>query len=423
MSKENERTLCISTTPFGVFLLIAQIVPAILIIPVLYFGMKESIKLTPKLLKYKYWMSSFALFVSAIMMPINQMFDFPFSGYCDNFSRISITNTIMVIAYLLSLISISTFYSIRFILSFKNSPYAASNCIYSFLIFSTLIQYILVAITEYFNYMAWYSLNHDLEDDLLIYSHLTFLFLTIFAVINILNNIILLICFLSKLHQISKDINLNDIQSNSIIEHAVTYTVCLCIVFITTMAQFGVGWMRGSLFVDTNELFMIHNALASWDIFCNSLAINLQFNAAKNVFNKFCKCCKNNLMICLFESLMNDNYDEKDYDKQSKITTIISSASTNATTNESNLEALQLMIKQKVETTNTNNKTNTNNNIALIAQANNKWVEDDQVIFNKVTMDSSTKKSKKDTSSAAKSVTGTTTTTTSDIDFSSRLYT
>eukprot|EP01083_Nonionella_stella_P303912 1053855_1 len=53
---------------------------------------------------------------------------------------------------------------------------------------------------------------------------------------------------------------------------------------------------RGNVLVDNNDIYMVHLTIMGWDVFVNAFCINLQFNAAQSIFDKFCGRCKRCLL-------------------------------------------------------------------------------------------------------------------------------
>eukprot|EP01083_Nonionella_stella_P053953 142566_1 len=302
-SKGNERTLCISASPLILGIWISAFIPLLLSIPVHYFGFQQSLKLKPTMLQIVYWITSVSLCIAGISFPMNQTFDLTFSGYCDDFTRIVITNSMVAGFYTFSLVCINCLYLLRMHLSFKNSSYALSTCTISILIFGLIVECFLVIACVYCNYLTWWAVAMNQRKNLLVYTYIFWLFWSSFAAYTMTYNVILLLLFWYKLHQMSKyAVSI----ARNIVEPAVVYSLCLCITFVTTLTSYGLGWCRGNVMVDNNDIYMVHLTVIGCDIFFNTLCINLQFNAAQSIFNKLCGKCKQSLLKRYMNAMTND---------------------------------------------------------------------------------------------------------------------
>eukprot|EP01084_Bolivina_argentea_P282100 482804_1 len=342
-----------------------------------------------------------------------------------------------------------------------------STTIYYLILLLIFINCLLVIVTGVIYTLSRDSLDENANKILLLSMTISVFIISFIAILFIKKTYILYRNII--IHTNAKTPQIEDNQSNYKLKQvllgaAIKYSICSSIALSTTLVA--ILWtVYRSYIVETDTLsnWCIHSMIGNLDMLMNFLCLAIQHQSNQPIYDKLCGYCHSKLLF--MKSKKKKTYIRAD--KQRKQRTGLMEEPTGNTielqTNVNSYTELQIMkrlneelvkvdwnelvsltsdeLDEFITTTlkmnaaerlrfhemlidykNQNQKMETTNN-TLIAQANNKWVEDDQVIFNKVTMDSSTKKSKKDTSSAAKSVTGTTTTTTSDIDFSSRLYT
>eukprot|EP01084_Bolivina_argentea_P072847 132245_1 len=323
-----ERTVCIEIDIFGILLLVISVIPILFSFIISFCGFIESLKLTNATLRYLYWTSSITLLIAAISFPIHQMYSW--EPYCLQIRGIIITGNIALGSYMISLICICCLYLYRINTSFKNSLYSISNCIFCLFLFGLLLQFILVILALYFNESAWSEGSKNINSKEYIFAlNGLFLSLLIFGILNILYNILLLIVYLSKIYQITTNMNTQKNAQNiveSVIKPSTVYMLCLCMAFCTTTITFIIGWIRTHPSLDINEMYLCHMVLFAWDIFINLLSINLQFPVAKYIFNKCCKHCQR-WLVRLFVNKM------KIIPKNENIQ-LVPSVTTNATSND-----------------------------------------------------------------------------------------
>eukprot|EP01084_Bolivina_argentea_P268039 455162_1 len=297
-SQDSTRTMCIPITSVGYVTSVLSIIPTLLVIIVLIYGLQHSKTLNQPLLKYIYWITTFLLFIAAIIWPLHLFFDLTISGYCNNWIRVATTSRIANVSWMLSLISICCLYTIRLHLSFRLSKLTLSNTTLICLAIMIFIQIILSIFVAYFGHSFWIAFakldKHNMDQNLSLFM----IFYNTFGGFCMLYNIILLIIFLKKISQISGSLDGNEREQaiETLVEPAVNYTLCLFIAFISTLIVFSFGIMRGNVFSDSNIIYQAHVCYISWDIFINALSITMQFDAAKPMFDKYCKYCKNYLV-------------------------------------------------------------------------------------------------------------------------------
>eukprot|EP01084_Bolivina_argentea_P086534 156423_1 len=287
----SKRTLCIPPTPFGLFLLIISMITALLLLNLLGYSIVVVSKLKlPKMFSIVYWLTIFVLFIAGISMPINVMFNFEFSGYCNDLNRVLATAPLAIGSYLISLSCVCCLYLVRFIETFKHSPhFTLSLPIYILFIFGILIQFILAVLTVNYIRIFWLTLANNPGQHRKIQKPISYLLLS-FTMVNIVYNIGLLYLFLKTVFILKKNINRQN-EINLLIKPCVIYTLCLILSFVSTLTSTMYGVIRTNFIVeDTNELHLMRLTLITLDVFINTVSVNLQFKDAQKRCNKYCKC-------------------------------------------------------------------------------------------------------------------------------------
>eukprot|EP01084_Bolivina_argentea_P103671 185658_1 len=287
------RHLCISTSPFNIFISTISLSTILINLSFIIIGIKWSLKAKSKLFKSIHWFTSIMLLIAGIMFPIHQLLDMQFSKYCDNPYRIELTVPMSTIPYMLSLIGICCLYLVRLILSFKNTKYAISKYVTILLIFFLLIQFILISITTYFAICCWSDLtNIDTHaHQYILHRHYMEISSVLFAILNTTYLIVLLCLFLKKILDMSKCIKEVEFVTDNLIKPCIMYLICVSVSIIALFIVFIFNIIRNVAIEDTNEFYMLHLTLITVDILVNTLSVNIQFESAKYVFDIFCKCC------------------------------------------------------------------------------------------------------------------------------------
>ena len=155
---------------------------------------------------------------------------------------------------MLSLICISSLYLLRFILSFKESPFPISKYIYIPFQFGLFLQLILAVIIVYLALELWSVYTNDTSTFMELQG-LQQLLATIWMIFGTFNII-----------------------------------MALCATFVAFIFNFCRLYFENDT-IDTNEVFLIYLTMGSFDIFCNSLSVDLQFKHSNNIYGKLCGCC------------------------------------------------------------------------------------------------------------------------------------
>eukprot|EP01083_Nonionella_stella_P235534 828118_1 len=162
MSKGNTVTICKEITVFSICMVSLCWVSMFILLPLLWIGIRYSRQLKNRKIRILYRFTCAQLFIAGTMFPIHFLFQFPFSGYCDNFTRIAFTASISLIAYYLSLICIYGLY----LIIFESHPPHKSRCstfIRQFMKFILVIWwdievYYYVGVNDMESFLFWWSL-------------------------------------------------------------------------------------------------------------------------------------------------------------------------------------------------------------------------------------------------------------------------
>eukprot|EP01083_Nonionella_stella_P109964 321344_1 len=307
MSKGSNRTFCIEHDTFEYITFLFMILPAVLIIPILWNGLRESSKLTFKPLQVVYCATSFFLFAAAMIRPFSyylNVFD------CYNLKERAATSESSVATYNISLICISILYTIRVYSVFRSSLYSLSKCTIFVFSFTILFQIVLAFFTSYFNHLVWTSIINASPQDIAYNFKFAFQALISFRAINMVCSIALLALFCRKTAQIWSQLKQQHVQHrqhNRIIPDALeakrqrvaksvtVYTICLSMATVSTLIVNVFGIFRTNVVVDTNELYLAHQTSIQWDIFINALTIYLQFDSVQRRLAICCMICNWNI--------------------------------------------------------------------------------------------------------------------------------
>eukprot|EP01083_Nonionella_stella_P291423 991645_1 len=284
MSKGSNRTFCIEHDTFEYITFLFMILPAVLIIPILWNGLRESSKLA---FKPYLWTTSFFLFAAAMIRPFSyylNIFD------CYNLKGRAATSESSVATYNISLICICILYTGRVYSVFGSSLYSLSKCTIFVLSFTILLQIVLAFFTSYFNHLVWTSIINASPQDIAYNFKLSFQALIGFRVINTVCCIALLALFCRKTAQIWSHLKQPHVQHEQIrldtkrgrvAKSIRVYTICLCMATVSTLIVNVFGIIRTNVVVDTNELYLAHQTSIQWDTFINALTIYLQFDSVQ----------------------------------------------------------------------------------------------------------------------------------------------
>eukprot|EP01083_Nonionella_stella_P235533 828116_1 len=292
MSKGNTVTICKEITVFSICMVSLCWVSMFILLPLLWIGIRYSRQLKNRKIRILYRFTCAQLFIAGTMFPIHFLFQFPFSGYCDNFTRIAFTASISLIAYYLSLIGIYTLYLIRFesLTQHTQSPHKSrcSTFIRQFLKFGIFAEIILFILVVWWDIEVYYYLGvKDRESMLFWWSLLIPTFLS-FGIVNVFFNLVLLLVFLHRMSIISHTIYANDNESKiaSIVEPVAVYTSSFIFVFFTTLTQTVYGALRGHLYINSNNVYMFQLLLINLDILTNCIALNAQFEPMQQMLRE-----------------------------------------------------------------------------------------------------------------------------------------
>eukprot|EP01083_Nonionella_stella_P174511 605188_1 len=284
MSKGSNRTFCIEHDTFEYITFLFMILPAVLIIPILWNGLRESSKLA---FKPYLWTTSFFLFAAAMIRPFSyylNIFD------CYNLKGRAATSESSVATYNISLICICILYTGRVYSVFGSSLYSLSKCTIFVLSFTILLQIVLAFFTSYFNHLVWASIINASPQDIAYNFKFAFQALISFRAINMLkqqhvqhrqHNRIIPDALEAKRQRVAKSVTV--------------YTICLSMATVSTLIVNVFGIFRTNVVVDTNELYLAHQTSIQWDIFINALTIYLQFDSVQRRLAICCMICNWNI--------------------------------------------------------------------------------------------------------------------------------
>eukprot|EP01083_Nonionella_stella_P021336 59203_1 len=302
-NKGSTVTACKEVTLFSVCMVSICCISMVILLPLLWIGIRHSMRLKTRKIKILYQLTCIPLFIAGTMLPVHFVFQFPFSGYCDNFQRIVWTASIPLFSYLISLVCVYGLYLIRFITLSNHSPHKSSTFIIRIMQLVLFAEIVLVLLTIWWNITTYHHYFLGDMEGVLYWKHLSYSIYLSFGIVHVLFNLVLLLLFLRKMSHMSRSIRMDATQSDIVrlLEPVSVYTSSFIYVFVSTFSTTLYGSLRGYLYMDTNRIYMVHLALLSIDTLINCFALNVQFEPMQHMlhrkykksFNVMCLCCVN----------------------------------------------------------------------------------------------------------------------------------
>eukprot|EP01084_Bolivina_argentea_P226648 382821_1 len=193
------------------------------------------------------------------------------------------------VGYYYGICVVSFFYLIRLKYIFKDTAFIVTNRWYSFGVFCSLFQILLMPFAQYYFWTSNWSPA-----------------LTILSVITCINVVFSGSILFLYLYKIRTIVSATNKQAYNEDDELVSYAVKYCILAFVSLTSTNIANIITIYRIevrDTKDLFIFHIAYIGIDCFINLLCFFMQFKFGLNTYNKCCKCVHNAAMNFILRSM------------------------------------------------------------------------------------------------------------------------